>query len=168
MASSDTPPTPSRPGRTADSGSRWFGELGLVDFQIEMFDRILARNPNDISILRALGELLALRGQNERSLEIDRRLVALAPRDCVARYNLACRLAVQGSTGPALEELGRACSSATKISSTWNSTPISIICVSCLAIKRCCESTASRARPAQLCRDRRHSMDGGAAISSLS
>ena len=25
-----------------------------------MFDRILARNPNDISILRALGELLAL------------------------------------------------------------------------------------------------------------
>jgi tetratricopeptide (TPR) repeat protein len=108
MSPSDPTPLPSRPARSADGGSRWFGELGLVDFQIEMFDRILARNPNDISILRALGELLALRGQYERSLEIDRRLVALAPRDCTARYNLACRLAVQGSTGAALEELGRA------------------------------------------------------------
>jgi tetratricopeptide (TPR) repeat protein len=108
MSAFDQPPLPSRPARSAAGSSPWFGDLGLVDFQIELFDRILARNPNDISNLRALGELLALKGQYERSLEIDRRLVALVPRDCVARYNLACRLAMQGSTGPALEELGRA------------------------------------------------------------
>src|SRR6201986_285371 len=107
MPPADPSPSSAR-SAAAEVKTRWFGDLGLVDFQIEMFDRILARNPTDVSILRALGELLALRGQNERSLEIDRRLVVLTPNDCVAHYNLACRLAMQGATREALEELGRA------------------------------------------------------------
>ena len=99
-------PSPARKGKGA--APRWFGDLGLVEFQIEFFDRILSRNPNDTAILRALGELLALKGQYARSLEIDQRLVTLAPTDCVARYNLACSLAMQGSTGEAIAELSRA------------------------------------------------------------
>jgi len=76
--------------------------------QIDIYERILARNPDYVLVLRALGELLALKGRYDRSLEIDRRLVSLAPNDCVARYNLACALAVQGSPRQAIEELGAA------------------------------------------------------------
>ncbi len=99
-------PSPARKGKAA--APRWFGDLGLVDFQIEFFDRILARSPNDTAILRALGELLAMKGQYARSLQIDQRLVALAPKDCVARYNLACSLAMQGAPTEALAELTQA------------------------------------------------------------
>jgi tetratricopeptide (TPR) repeat protein len=106
MSSSDKSPLDSKPVRPAGDAVRWFGDLGLVDLQIDLYERILARNPNYILVLRALGELLALKGRYDRSLEIDRRLVSLVPHDCVARYNLACALAVQGSPRQAIEELG--------------------------------------------------------------
>ena len=68
----------------------------------------LARNPNDVSILRALGELLALRGQNKALAGNRSAGWWFSRRPIASHYNLACRLAVQGATGEALEELGRA------------------------------------------------------------
>lgn len=105
MSNADKSPSGSKPARPADSAD-WFGELGLIDLQIQIYENILARNPDYVLVLRALGELLALKGRYDRSLEIDRRLVSLVPHDCVARYNLACALAVQGSPRQAIEELG--------------------------------------------------------------
>ncbi len=101
--------SPRNPPRGRKAGPpRWFGDLGIDEFQIEFFDRILQRRPNDVLILRPLGELLARQGEYARSLEIDRRLVTLVPHDCVAHYNLACSLAMQGAPGQAIEELSRA------------------------------------------------------------
>ena len=108
MASADESPVHSKMARRGDSGRRWFGELGQADFEIGFFEQILVRDPDYIIVLRALGELLARKGQYSRSLEIDRRLVSLVPHDCVAHYNLACSLAMQGVPRQAIEELGRA------------------------------------------------------------
>ena len=114
MSSSESNSSSERPRRrrSANRGgaarTRWFGDSGLVDFQIEFYENILARNPNEVNVLRALGELLPLRGQYARSLEVDRRLVSLVPHDYLAHYNLACSLAMQGAPAAAIQELGRA------------------------------------------------------------
>ncbi len=107
-AADETPTHPKSARRGSDSPARWFGELDQVEFEVDFYESILARRPDYITVLRALGELLARKGQYARSLEIDRRLVTLVPKDCVARYNLACSLAMQGSHRQAIEELGRA------------------------------------------------------------
>jgi tetratricopeptide (TPR) repeat protein len=108
MSTSDDSPVRRRSARRGDSPPRWFGELGQAEFEVDFYEKVLDRHPTYVTVLRALGELLARKGQYGRSLEIDRRLVALVPHDCVARYNLACSLAMQGSPRQAIEELGRA------------------------------------------------------------
>jgi len=104
------PVPPRRPrGRRAASGEvAWFGRLNQLDFDIDFFERILARNPDSIDVLRVLGELASRRGLNERALELDRRLVARLPDDFLARYNLACSLARAGRPDEAIDALSRA------------------------------------------------------------
>lgn len=104
------PVPPRRPrGRRAASGEvAWFGHLNQLDFDIDFFERILARNPDSIDVLRVLGELASRRGLNERALELDRRLVALLPDDFLARYNLACSLAMAGHPEEAIIALTEA------------------------------------------------------------
>ncbi|MBI3469505.1 MAG: hypothetical protein HY000_41415 [Planctomycetes bacterium] len=79
-----------------------------LDFDIAFFDRVLARNPADVHILRRQAESLACKGEYVRALELDRRLVSLLPHDCVARYNLACSLALGEYRGEAIDQLRRA------------------------------------------------------------
>ena len=108
MSSSDESPVRQPPKPRKDTGPRWFGRLPQLEFEVEFFERVLARDPDYVIVLRALGEALARKGQYNRSAEIDRRLVSLLPRDGVARYNLACSLAMQGAAPQAIEELTRA------------------------------------------------------------
>jgi len=96
------PPIPSQ------ERTRWFGDLSQTDFDIEFFERVTQRSPNYVQALRILGELLARKGHYDRSLPIDRRLVELLPEDCVARYNLACSLAMCGQPQDALAQLRQA------------------------------------------------------------
>jgi tetratricopeptide (TPR) repeat protein len=76
-----------------------------IDFDIAFFARVLARDPDYVDALRCQGELLSRRGRHREALEIDRRLVALCPRDCFAHYNLACSLALEEHPEAALAEL---------------------------------------------------------------
>lgn len=55
-----------------------------------------------------LGELVSRKGLLGRALELDRHLVALLPRDAMARYNLACSLALTGSDDEAIDCLATA------------------------------------------------------------
>jgi tetratricopeptide (TPR) repeat protein len=87
--------------------TRWFGDLDDLDFEINFYEQILQRNPNYVCVLRVLAELLSRKGQYTRILEIDRRLVALLPRDEIARYNLACSLTKQGFHSLAIQELAQ-------------------------------------------------------------
>jgi hypothetical protein len=100
-------PAPPAGGSQASS-LPWFGRLSQLDFDIDFFERILARSPDSIDVLRVLGELASRRGLHERALELDRRLVARLPADFLARYNLACSLALAGRADEAILCLGEA------------------------------------------------------------
>ena len=100
-SSGEDPPAPPPP---ADDPA-WFGILGQLDFDIDFYERLLARSPDRVEVLRVLGELASRRGLLVRALELDRRLVTLLPGDALARYNLACSLALSGRDDEALESL---------------------------------------------------------------
>ncbi|MFZ4732537.1 MAG: TPR end-of-group domain-containing protein [Pirellulales bacterium] len=89
-------------------GREWFGTLCQLDFDIDLFERVIARNDRSVEALRALGELASRKGLHDRAVEVDRRLVACLPDDCLVRYNLACSLAVAGHADDSLECLAAA------------------------------------------------------------
>jgi len=78
------------------------------DFEIELFQGVLARCPEYVDVLRVLANNLAARGDRRASLDMDRRLVKLRPNDAAAHYNLACSLAVLGRPNEAMDNLERA------------------------------------------------------------
>jgi tetratricopeptide (TPR) repeat protein len=102
-------------GKTSRPGHRgrrprepWFGKLGQLDFDIDFFGRILARKADSLEALRVLAELVSKKGDHERAVELDGRLVSLLPDDSLARYNLACSLARAGRPDDAIDALSRA------------------------------------------------------------
>lgn len=98
-------------GKAAASRRRlepWFGKLGQLDFDIDFFERLLARKADSIDVLRILAELVSKKGNHERAVALDGRLVDLLPDDYLARYNLACSLARAGRAEEAIDSLSRA------------------------------------------------------------
>jgi predicted Zn-dependent protease len=77
-------------------------------FDVEFYERLLDQQPNDVRLLRLLGELHARKGRHALALQLDQRLVELAPSDPVVYYNLACSLAMLGDAKGALATLSRA------------------------------------------------------------
>ena len=77
-------------------------------YEQALLELALERNPDDIEILARLGELYPRLGHAERGLAMDRRLVVLAPRDPLVRYNLACSLSLVGEAEEACKALGKA------------------------------------------------------------
>ena len=55
-----------------------------------------------------LAELFARRGDYPEALRLDRKLTERFPQDHVARYNLACSLAMTGQIGQAISTLAKA------------------------------------------------------------
>ncbi len=108
MAFSDDTPVDRQAAQCGEAAPRWFGDLGQAEFEVGFYERILARHPNYVVVLRALGEALSHKGLYARSLEVHRRLVVLVPHDSLAHYNLACSLARRAATREAVAELGRA------------------------------------------------------------
>lgn len=95
-------------GRKRGPSTAWFGTLSQLDFDIDFFERLLARKANAVDVLRLLAELVSKRGLVNRAVELDRRLVELLPEDSLARYNLACSLARAGHADEAIDSLSRA------------------------------------------------------------
>ena len=79
-----------------------------TDFDIRFYGAILDRNGRHVDALRQLVDLVADRGDYQRALELDQRLVELRPHDCLAKYTLACSLSVLGHVGAALKTLEEA------------------------------------------------------------
>ncbi len=108
MPGDDYSPVKFPPAEPPRGKNSWFGELDQTDFEIEFYDRVLARSPDQVNVLRALGELLARKGDWNRSLQVVERLITLRPHDGIAHYNLACSLAMQGASSRAIDALAQA------------------------------------------------------------
>ena len=119
MAGRDTPHSapddPGAAGPRGKSGGRsrkkptdWFGNMGQLEFDIDFFERLLVRKADSVEVLRILAELVSRKGLVKRAVELDRRLVELMPDDFLARYNLACSLALAGRPDEAMKSLSKA------------------------------------------------------------
>jgi tetratricopeptide (TPR) repeat protein len=92
----------------ARPAATWFGTLGQLDVDIDFVEKLLARSPESIEVLRVLAELVSKKGLVTRAVDLDRRIVLLQPDDFLARYNLACSLARAGCADEAIDALSRA------------------------------------------------------------
>jgi len=90
------------------SGSPWCVVFSLLDFDIEFFEQIFARDKTSTEVVRVLSELVAKKGQLDRAVKLDRHLVNLLPEDALARYNLGCSLARAGCSKEAISSLSQA------------------------------------------------------------
>jgi tetratricopeptide (TPR) repeat protein len=89
----------------ADSDLARWAEQSQLDFELDFFGAILARNPDYVDVLRVMGNNLTLKGRYAQGLQIDKRLVQLRPGDSLAHYNLACSYALLKRPDQALKTL---------------------------------------------------------------
>jgi tetratricopeptide (TPR) repeat protein len=108
MASDDRSPDSPHERPRPETSPRRLREQSQVDFELELFGRVLERDPLYTDVLRVHADNLAARGHFARALQLDRRLVRLLPERPIPWYNLACSYALLGMTDPALHALGRA------------------------------------------------------------
>ncbi len=78
------------------------------EFLVAVLRLETASRPDNLEALSDLGHALGRLGRYAEGLEVDEQLVRHAPADCVARYNLACTLALLGRPDQALAELEQA------------------------------------------------------------
>ena len=78
------------------------------NWEIDFYERILKRNPSDVTVVELLGCLYSRKGLLAEGLKMDRRLVRLMPDNPTAHYNLACSLALKRRKADAVKELQKA------------------------------------------------------------
>ena len=61
-----------------------------VDFEIIFYNGLIAKNPNFVAALVALGDLYTKVGLYKEGLAVDEKLVQLKPDDPIILYNLSC------------------------------------------------------------------------------
>ncbi|MBM4019862.1 MAG: hypothetical protein FJ288_16330 [Planctomycetes bacterium] len=83
-------------------------ECDQQDFDIRFLEDLLARMGDNTELLAQLGYLYTHVGRYRDGLAVDRRLVALRPRDPIACYNLACSHSRLKQAGRAFAALRRA------------------------------------------------------------
>jgi tetratricopeptide (TPR) repeat protein len=93
-----------RPAKLSESKA----DALFLDFEVGIYENVIAREPENIEALFALGNAYTKRGRYEDGLAIDMKLVRLMPEDGTVRYNLACSYSLLGDAERALEELGNA------------------------------------------------------------
>jgi Flp pilus assembly protein TadD len=76
-----------------------------AEFLADFLGVALRHRPEDVDVLGELGLVYTRLGRYTDGLEVDRRLVRLAPDNPTAHYNLACSLALCGQAEAALDSL---------------------------------------------------------------
>jgi len=102
----------SRGGRGADRAARSsrlqsIRSRSQLEFELDLYDRILKRRPHYVAVLKAQASNLAAAGRHAESLELDRRLAQLRPDDPIVHYNLGCSYAQLGQISKALAAIER-------------------------------------------------------------
>lgn len=76
--------------------------------EISFLEGLFKRMPDDLEILKLLGDDYTKSGRWEKGLEIDLELARLQPKDLLIQYNLACSLSLMGRLKESAEALARA------------------------------------------------------------
>ena len=87
-----------------------FGQEDDARFEIEFFEELVSRDPCNEEALMILGNTYTRRGEYEKGLKVDRRLVRLRPADPIVYYNLACSYCLLRHVDESLAALERAVS----------------------------------------------------------
>jgi tetratricopeptide (TPR) repeat protein len=83
-------------------------ELRELEVKIEFMEGIVRRDPGYVEALQLLGDHYTQRGTFDRSLEVDRQLSRLEPRNPLVFYNLACSYSLTGELDHAVVALEKA------------------------------------------------------------
>ncbi len=75
------------------------------DFEATFCAAVLEADPDHVEALAFLGNICTSRGEHERGLALDLRLVRLRPESARGHYNLACTYALLGRSEDAFREL---------------------------------------------------------------
>lgn len=84
------------------------GKRENFDFELGFFESLHRRMPKDVQVVSILAHLYTQTGRIDSGLKMDRKLVRLSPEDPLARYNLACSLALKERFADAVEALREA------------------------------------------------------------
>jgi hypothetical protein len=79
-----------------------------LDIKISFMEGIVRRDQQYVEALQILGDHYTQRGKFECSLNVDKQLSELDPRNPLVFYNLACSHCLNGEFAPAAEALDRA------------------------------------------------------------
>lgn len=104
MATPGQPPQPA----AASSALARIAAQPQIEFELDFFAALLEGRPDFVEVLKAHAKNLALARRHHEGLQVDRRITRLRPHDALARYNLACSLALVCQHDEALDELRRA------------------------------------------------------------
>lgn len=85
-----------------------FATQSQLDFELDFFSGLVTRRPEYVEALKALAKTLALSRRHQDGLRVDLQITRLRPQDSLARYNLACSLALNHRRDDALAELRKA------------------------------------------------------------
>jgi tetratricopeptide (TPR) repeat protein len=83
-------------------------EVRELDVKISFLEGVVRRDPQFIEALQILGDHYTQRGQYEHSLQVDKKLSRLEPRNPLVYYNLACSYALNSELDCAAAALERA------------------------------------------------------------
>jgi tetratricopeptide (TPR) repeat protein len=79
-----------------------------ADMDVKLCEAVLGAAPDNVDALSYLGNIYTKRGEHQRGLEIDLRLVRLRPLSPRVHYNLACSYALLGRPDDAFRSVDRA------------------------------------------------------------
>ena len=79
-----------------------------LDLEISFLEGVVASEPNYIEALQILGDAYTRRGDYQKGLQTDLKLLKLNPDNPVVLYNLACNLSRLGRNAEALDALEKA------------------------------------------------------------
>ncbi|MSR53405.1 MAG: hypothetical protein EXS09_08950 [Gemmataceae bacterium] len=102
---SSQPPTAAGP---ASATLVRIADQSQIEFELEFFSSLLEHSPDFVEVLKEHAKNLAQVRRHPEGLSIDRRIAQLRPGDSLARYNLACSLALTRHKDEAIAELREA------------------------------------------------------------
>ena len=85
-------------------------EIRELDVKISFMEGLVRRDPRYVEAFQILGDHYTQRGRYDNSLEVDKKLSRLEPRNPLVFYNLACSYSLNREFDAAATALGKALS----------------------------------------------------------